>query len=95
MNTSKSLDYVNGRLTEDFANMEKITTCFFAKFFTSKGGVNLRDHILSGVGKCITNEANFHLTVSYTKEEVCEALKVMGSIKLLDINGFFVIFLQR
>lgn len=49
-------------------------------------------HVLSGIDKCINEEANLLLTAMYTEEEILRALKEMRPIKTLRIDGFLVMF---
>ncbi|KAA3473191.1 reverse transcriptase [Gossypium australe] len=75
--------------------MEKIASSYFVEIFATKVGESGISHILSGVDKCNTKEANTELTASYIEKEIFGALNSMGPTKAPGIDGFPAIFFQN
>lgn len=74
-NSFKCLDYGDGRFTRDQNEMEKIARSYLEDLFTMKHGMMGLNHILIGVERCITEEANIELTAVYTVDEVDKCQK--------------------
>lgn len=68
MNKIGGLQYKDGRVMREEAEMEIIARRYFQSLFTTKGTGEI-DYILTGVGKCISNEANVVLTEKFTQRE--------------------------
>lgn len=71
--------------------MESIARRYFQSLFATKG-IDETDHILTGVGKSISNEANMLLMKKFIESEVLLVLKVIGRKKGLAMIFFGFIF---
>lgn len=91
----KALEFPDGHLTDDITEMEGITKGFFEHLFQLIGNVGCREHILSGIDRCITNDDNILLMAPFRVEEVSQALKVMEATKALGMDRFSDIFFQK
>lgn len=89
-----SLRKSDGMEIRDEKEMGRIVKTSFQELFITKG-ISVAEHILLGVGKCISNEANLMLIAKYTKEEIRVALKRMDPTKALGDNGFSTLFFQQ
>lgn len=87
----KCLKSVGGRKTEE-SEMVKIAKSYFVELFTLQGGDGGREHILSGVRRCILKADNVLLTTKYTVDYVFKVVKEMGPSKAPDIYGFPALF---
>lgn len=70
-------------------DMGTIAKGFFEDFFTTRQGTIGRSHILSGMKRCITKDANLELTVSFTEEKVYEGIEGYRSNKGTRNGRFF------
>lgn len=93
-NSIKSLEGEDGRRMEYNVEMGEIATNFFKNLFTSPRAPVEREHILSGVERCIDKYDNLLLSIVYIEEEVNGALKDMGPTKASGSDGFSTIFFQ-
>lgn len=92
INPVDGLENDNGQLVTDPEEMVKSTKRCFENVFSSQGVGNL-DHILSGVGRCISESMNQVLIANYTRVELVLALKGMGPTKANIRNGQFPYFI--
>ncbi|KAH1030918.1 hypothetical protein J1N35_043092 [Gossypium stocksii] len=53
------------------------------------------EHLLTGIGRCISEEDNQRLTAQYTKKEVWKTLTSMGATKALGKDRFSALFFQK
>lgn len=83
--TIKCLEYGDGKVTREGAEMEKIARGSFEEIFVTKG-VSELNHILFGVERCIFDKANALLIAKNMNEEVFKALRDKGPTNALGIT---------
>lgn len=93
-NLIQKLQLEDGRETKVLKEIEEIARSYFQHLFSAgrKGDYN---HVLRGIELCVSEEDNLMLKSPYTKKELCEALKEMGSTKALGEDGFPALFYQK
>lgn len=75
-NLVKAFEFPDGHLTKDEAQMEGIAKRFFERLFQSIKDASSREHILSGIDRCITEDGNVLFMAPYRVDEVHQALKL-------------------
>lgn len=91
--TIKFLEYRDGRVTREGAEMEKIARGFFEELFVIKR-VDKLNHILSRLDRCIFDDLNAMLIAKYIEEEVFVALRDIGPTKAPGIDDFWMLFFK-
>lgn len=77
-----------------FQDIKVTTRAYFQNLF-SAGRRGNYDNILSGVERCINEEANQRLTAPYSRKEVTEVVFDMGPMKAPGEDGFPAAFYQK
>lgn len=84
-----------GALWRIGAKLKKLRRNFFRNLFSSQDGVVDRNHIISSVHQCFSEDDNVMHTTPYRADKVVQALKGMGSAKALGMDGFSALFFKN
>lgn len=72
--------------------MTEFARLYFVNLFSTRYKSGNLDLVLSRLDQCITVDANLALTTAYMEEEMVKALKGMGAVKALGVDGFSILF---
>lgn len=90
-NRIRTLQYVDGRETNDKEEMEGIARGYFQNLFACTGAGD-SIHILSSIENGISEATNIKLLTPYRDKKAYEALKDMGPTKATGDDGFPTLF---